>query len=177
MQLESAPNTIQVLALPHVLDPTRDRVELTVLPGQTLAEMAAEALPLARQLGADYLRIYINGHVVEAENWHRVRAKAGMHVLIRAIPQGDVFKNVLLIALSVAAIAAGQFYAPELLGLLSIGVNTATSAAATFAISSPILREGRLLWDAMGAHDCRHAIPALQAEQHVRAGVTPHLYQ
>lgn len=148
MQLEPVPNTIQVLALPHVLDPTMGRVELTVLPGQTLAEMAAEALPLARQIGADYLRIYINGHVVEAENWRRVRAKAGMHVLIRAIPQGDTFKNVLTIIVSIAAISAGQFYAPELLGLLSIGVNTATSAAATFAISSPIMGTGEILRDA-----------------------------
>ncbi|MHC2020222.1 hypothetical protein [Methylobacterium sp. CM6247] len=65
-------------------------------------------------------------------------------MLIRIVPEGDALKNVLTIVLSVAAIAAGQFYAPELLGLLSIGVSTTASAAAAFAISSPILLTGTL---------------------------------
>ncbi|CAA2101968.1 hypothetical protein MBUL_01447 [Methylobacterium bullatum] len=154
MQLETAPDPIRIIGLPHVLDPTRDRVELTVLPGQTIAEMIDEALPLAREMGASYVRVTVNGHPVEAENWHRVRAKAGMHVLIRIVPQGDALKNVLLIAVTVAAIAAGQFYAANLLG--AIGITGAAAAGvptalATAAISSPIPPGGRVLADALDA--------------------------
>lgn len=149
MQLETSPNTIQVLAIPHMLDPTRDRVKLTVLPGQSIAEMVDETLPAARALGPGYIRVTIDGHVVEAENWHRVRAKAGMHVLIRIVPQGDALKSVLTIALTVAAVAAGQYYALGLLEALSIGAGVATQAAAAAAITSPVLNDGRIWMNAL----------------------------
>ncbi|MHC2019926.1 hypothetical protein [Methylobacterium sp. CM6247] len=90
----------------------------------------------------------IDGHVVEAQNWHRVRAKAGMHVLIRIVPQGDALKSVLTIALTVAAVAAGQYYALGLLEVLSIGAGVATQAAAAAAITSPVMDGGRICLDA-----------------------------
>ncbi|WP_019905966.1 hypothetical protein [Methylobacterium sp. 77] len=141
MKLEGAPNTIQVLAIPHILDSTQDRVELSVLPGQSIAEMVDETLSAARALGPGYIRVTIDGHIVEAENWHRVRAKAGMHVLIRVVPQGDALKSVLTIALTVAAVAAGQYYALGLLEALSIGAGVATQAA---AITNAILPSARI---------------------------------
>lgn len=145
---------VRVLAQPHLLDPTRDRVEFMIAPGQTLAEMVEQALPTARTLGAKQLRVTINGNPVEESYWHAVKPKPGMQVLIRVVPQGDILRNVLTIALTVAAVAAGQFYGPmlasELLfgGLGGIGTGSLGTALAG-VITATTLLAGTLLINAL----------------------------
>ncbi|WP_019905718.1 host specificity factor TipJ family phage tail protein [Methylobacterium sp. 77] len=112
---------VRVLAQPHLLDPTRGRVDLMVAPGQSIAQMVAEAMPAGRRLGGAYFRVTINGQPIAEALWHAVKPKPGMQVLIRVVPQGDILRNVLLIALTVAAVAAGQFYGPMLAGELLFG--------------------------------------------------------
>ena len=145
---------VRVLAQPHLLDPTRDRVEFTVAPGQTIAQMVAEAMPAGRRLGGAYFRVTLNGHPIADALWHAVKPKPGTQVLIRVVPQGDILKNVLTIALTVAAVAAGQFYGPMLAGELLFGGlgGVGTGALGTVlsgAITATTLLAGTLLINAL----------------------------
>ncbi|KQP52995.1 TipJ family phage tail tip protein [Methylobacterium sp. Leaf106] len=117
--------------------------------GQTLADLVSRALPEAGAFGIDSLRVTINGNPIDAPFWRSVKPKPGMHVLIRVVPQGDVLKSVLTIALTVAAVAAGQYYALGLLEVLSIGATAATTAAASAAITATVLVAGTLLINAL----------------------------
>ena len=145
---------VRVLAQPHLLDPTRDRVEFTVAPGQTIAQMVAEAMPAGRRLGGAYFRVTLNGHPIGDALWHAVKPKPGTHVLIRVVPQGDTLKNVLTIALTVAAVAAGQFYGPMLAGELLFGglggIGTGSlGTVLSGAITATTLLAGTLLINAL----------------------------
>ncbi|MCJ2131453.1 host specificity factor TipJ family phage tail protein [Methylobacterium sp. E-045] len=145
---------VRVLAQPHLLDPTRDRVEFTVAPGQTIAQMVAEAMPSGRRLGGAYFRVTLNGHPIADALWHAVKPKPGTQVLIRVVPQGDILRNVLTIALTVAAVAAGQFYGPMLAGELLFGglggVGTGSlGTVLSGAITATTLLAGTLLINAL----------------------------
>src|SRR4051812_24617926 len=61
--------------------------------------------------------------VAEATLWCRIRPKAGVTVLVRVVPGFDnnTLRSVLTIALSVAAVAAGQIWAPVVLGSAALG--------------------------------------------------------
>ena len=139
---------VRVLALPCI-DPTFGRVDLRILPGTSIADMVAQSLPRVSGTDRARLRVTINGNVILPDVWHAVRPKPGTQVLIRVVPQGDILRNVLFIALTVAAVAAGQFYATELLSALSIGASTAATAVASAAITSTVLVAGTLLVNAL----------------------------
>lgn len=121
----------QLLVLPH-LDPGRDRRTMTVGPRTSVAEMVALAFP---GLPASRLaRVTIGEHVIAPELWHRVRPREGATVVIRLVPQGsDTLRSILTVAVLVAAVAAGQFYAPELAGALLPGSFTGFGAATATA--------------------------------------------
>lgn len=105
---------VGLLALPHI-DPMRGRKRLDVAYGMTLAEMAVVALP---GVSLDRVRVSIGEHVVERAIWHRVRPHHGATVIIRAVPGDDTLRSVLSVAVLVAAVALGQFYAPTIAGSL-----------------------------------------------------------
>lgn len=121
---------IRVLALPSIFDAGRDRRDIRVMPGTSLAEMVSAAMPEANGAHRDRLRILIGDHVVLRQHWHCVRPKAGTHVLIHAVPGDEgLLRNVLTIAVTVGALALGQFYAPGLSALTSGFLSTGASSA------------------------------------------------
>lgn len=140
-----------VLALDSIFD-TGQRRNLTVPPGCTIADMVAAAFPgLTGALRAT-IRATIGDQAIEEQLWHRVRPKPGTLVILKPIPQGDILRNVLTIAVTVGAIALGQFYAPVLAGsLLGLpGAATGTLAGALqFGITGSVLLAGTLLLNAL----------------------------
>lgn len=114
MQHEPVP-TVNVLALPHI-DPLRGRQRLDVAYGMTVGEMVAVALP---GVDASHVRVMIGEHVIARDVWHLVRPKHGATVIIRAVPGDDNLRSVLSVAVLVAAVALGQFYAGSLAGSIA----------------------------------------------------------
>lgn len=142
---------VAILALPH-LDPSFGRIEARALPGSSIADMIACALPQAVGTVRERLRVTIGEHVILPGLWHAVRPKAGTQVVIRVVPGDDVLRNVLTIAVTVGALALGQFYAPALAGSL-LGFGGAASGALTSTLSAAItgsaLIAGTLLVNAL----------------------------
>lgn len=145
--------SVAVVALPSCLDVLCGRVEVRVEPGATLAEMIARVLPQATGAVRARLRVTIGDHAILPGLWAVVRPKAGTHVLIRAVPGDDgLLRNVLTIAVTVGALALGQFYGPLLAGsLLGLpGAATGTLASlASAAITGTTLLAGTLLINAL----------------------------
>ncbi|GJD73337.1 TipJ family phage tail tip protein [Methylobacterium goesingense] len=142
---------IAVLALPH-LDPTFGRIEARALPGSTIAEIIARVLPQAAGAVRERLRVFVGEHVILPGLWHAVRPKAGTQIVIRVVPGDDILRNVLTIAVTVGALALGQFYAPALAGsLLGIGgsVTGGLTSALSAAITGSALIAGTLLINAL----------------------------
>lgn len=131
---------VSLLALPH-LDVGRGRARIDVPVGTTLAEMVGVALP-----GADpaRVRVTIGEHVVAPDIWHRVRPRHGAVVIIRVVPAGDNLRTVLSIAVVVAAMALGQFYAPALAGSIAgaVGATSVGGAALVSAATVQLVQAG-----------------------------------
>lgn len=125
---------VAVLAQPSCLDPMLGRISAQVDPGLSLVEMVDRLLPQATGVLRDRLRITVSGHVVLPGHWHVVQPKPGAQVMIRAVPGNDILRNVLTIAVTVAAVALGQVYAPEL--ALAAGLSQGT-ASAVITTSTP----------------------------------------
>ena len=137
---------IGVLAFDSVFDPGRRRAMISPL-GCTLSESVALAYPgLPDRLRAQF-RLTIDGLEIEAGIWSRVRPKPGTQLLIQPIPAGDSLRNVLTIAVTVAALAAGQFLAPLLVPSLVVGTGGVQLAAS--AITATTLLAGTLLINAL----------------------------
>ncbi|MGV2346530.1 MAG UNVERIFIED_CONTAM: host specificity factor TipJ family phage tail protein [Methylobacterium ajmalii] len=121
-------------------------------PGCSIAEIVALAFPgLAEEL-RDRLRVTIDGRVVPIGMWRSTRPRAGTHLLIQPIPAGDAARNVLTIAVTVGALALGQFYGPLLAGSL-LGLPGAASGSLATLLSAGItgttLLAGTLLINAL----------------------------
>ena len=132
--------------------PTIRRVGITVATGHSIEQMIAATLPEAMEWGGSYLRVTINDDPILQDFWQVVKPKAGTQVLIRVVPQGDTLRNVLLIALTVAAISAGQVSAANLLGALGITGTAAAgfpTALASTAISGPVQSNAKVWRDAL----------------------------
>lgn len=123
---------IKVLALPSVLNPG-DRIEIQAPLGSSIEDMISLAFPVVPiDQREQSIRVLINETLLEPALW-RARPKAGTRVIIRAIPGNSaVLRNVLTIAVSVAAVALGQFYVGPTLAA-GIWGTTATTAQIGFA--------------------------------------------
>lgn len=122
---------VNVAAIMHPFK--MERVDLTVDPGHTIAEILeiAQADPM---LCRD-AHIFVGANYVPREHWHRVRPRAGAMVSVRAFvpPTGggsqgkDILRSVLFIAIAAAAIAFGPALgaAIGLSGALAAGVGQA----------------------------------------------------
>lgn len=139
---------VSILAVPN-LDPALGRIRVSALPGTSIAEMIALVMPAIRSQDRERLRVTIGDHVILPGLWHAVRPKAGTQVIIRAVPGNDLLRTALNVAVTVAAIAAGQFYAPALLETIGIAATTTTTALASAAISSTTLLAGTMLINAL----------------------------
>lgn len=115
--------SIPVLAMP-MFDPGQGRINVELPEGLTLGQMVD--LVLAGLSGGQRQRLRVvltdglgRFNAIPEINWHRVRPRAGIQVIMRLVPAGDdVLRNVLTIAVSVAAVALGQFWAPAVVGAL-----------------------------------------------------------
>ncbi|MCK1536892.1 MULTISPECIES: host specificity factor TipJ family phage tail protein [unclassified Bradyrhizobium] len=119
----------RALILPH-LDVAKARKTLTLPPGLSIGEMVAVVFPELPEHRD--VRVVIGGDVIDPALWRRVRPHHGTTVVIRLVPSGnDTLRSVLSVAVMVAALAVGQFYAPGIAGaLLPAGSLTGLGASA-----------------------------------------------
>jgi hypothetical protein len=137
------PPDVSVLALDSVFDASR-RHALTVAPGCSIADIVTRAYPALLPAHRALLRVTIGEQEVIPAIWAQVRPKPGAQLVIRPVPQGDIMRNVLSIAVTVGALALGQFYAPALAGALGIG-----NSLAQGLITGTALLAGTLLVNAL----------------------------
>lgn len=99
-------DTIRVVAALHPL--RVERTELSVRAGDTIADIVytVVALPNCSSLARDFV-VYIDGHPIEAKNWHRIRPKPGAVVALRPVVEG--FIAPIFAALSAAFTAFSSF--------------------------------------------------------------------
>lgn len=118
----------RALILPH-LDVAKARKTLTLAPGLSIAEMVTAAFPGLPEHRA--VRVVIGADVIPCEAWARVRPREGTTVVIRLVPaDSGTLRSVLTVAVIVAAISVGQFYAPSIAGsLLPAGSLTGLGAS------------------------------------------------
>lgn len=121
----------RALVLPY-LDVGKGRQTLTVAPRTSIADMVAMAFP---SLPAQRMvRVTIGEHVIPPDLWRLVRPREGATVIIRLVPQNsDTLRSVLTVAVLVAAVSLGQFYAPTIAGALLPASFTGYGAAAATA--------------------------------------------
>lgn len=132
------PPEMRVLALDSVFDAGARR-RIVVPPRSTVADMVAAAYPGAPMaLRRDIVRAFIDGIEVPVEAWSQARPKIGTTVMLRPVPQGDVLRNVLTIAVAVSAVALGQFYGPLLANSLVFGAGAGGSGALGSVLSAGI---------------------------------------
>jgi hypothetical protein len=129
----SVPATgIQCLGLP-ALDIERGRISVTIREGSTVAEIVSALFPDLSDARRGMVRVTVGEWVIHQHTWLSVRPKPGIPVIARIVPQGGSLRNVLSIVVSIAAVAAGQFYAPAFL-VGAVG-QTAASAITTAAVA------------------------------------------
>lgn len=131
-------NTLPVILAP-MFDPA-SRMRLEVPEGSTIADIVAVALPGANDEALEHTRVTLSTEkgvmVVDRERWPWVRPKAGVTVVVRVVPGNDSLRTVLMVLVSVAAIAAGQIWGPALAEALHI--STAAAAGIIGLGVSPI---------------------------------------
>jgi hypothetical protein len=122
----NASATIPVLAAP-LIDPGAGRLDLDMPAGLTVAQIVALALPDATERDLQHMRVALvtpaGMAVVERQRWPAVRPKPGVRVVIRVVPGKDILKAVLMIVVSIAAIALGQLWGPALAGTWGLGAS------------------------------------------------------
>ena len=94
-----------------LFDPGAGRIDVTMPAGLTIAQMIARGLPDLSE--ADRLQARVTlvtpvaASAVEPLFWHSLRPKPGVRVVIRVVPGKSALRSVLMIAVSVAAVALG----------------------------------------------------------------------
>ena len=112
---------VPVLAMP-LLGPDEARVRTELPHGLTVAEMVAAVLPAG---GArDNIRVSLvtarGAELISPQIWDRVRPHPGVQVIVRVVPGKSALRSVLAIAITVAAVALGAYFAPGLAGTLGL---------------------------------------------------------
>ncbi|WP_139051957.1 host specificity factor TipJ family phage tail protein [Roseibium sp. TrichSKD4] len=138
-----ATNTLPVLASPCLLDPGLGRIDLDLPCGMSLAEIVASVLPglgiSADAAGNLPLRVVLvneqGAMPVEQRNWQFVRPRPGVRVLIRALPGKSAIRTILMIVVTIAAVALGQLWAVPIAGALGISA-AVVSAGLTLGLSA-----------------------------------------
>jgi len=129
---------------------------VTAPAGGTIAELVAHAPidPALRALCQVWLVDPVRGDeaLVLRANWHRVRPKPGMQLLLRVVPQrgrGGGGKNVLRTVLAIAVVVAATALGGPLAGALGFTAGTTAFAIASATISLGITVAGNLLLNAL----------------------------
>lgn len=109
------------------IDP-RGVISVTINEGATVAQIVDAAFPNIAPARLAIIRVTIGAWVIERKDWHRVRPKKGQIINVRPVPRGGNLRSVLSIAVTIAAIAVGQFYVgPALAGTGAFAGFSATS--------------------------------------------------
>ncbi|MFI0477397.1 TipJ family phage tail tip protein [Paracoccus jiaweipingae] len=128
---------IPVLAAP-LFDPGADRRDLDLPEGLTIGQMIARALPDLPANQRAQVRVSLvtpMGAALVDPRWYDVtRPRRGVRVVIRVIPAKDALRSVLMIVVSVAAVALGAYFGPALAGTLGLSAGT-WSAAITLGVN------------------------------------------
>ncbi|MBN8294742.1 phage tail protein [Rhodobacter sp. NTK016B] len=144
-------NTVPVLAAP-ALDPGAARIDVTLPEGLNIAEIVETTLPSACEADLAHARITLVGprgaQVVERTQWHRVRPKPGIRVVIRLIPGEDALRTILSIVVAVTAVALGTMFGPAVGGLLGLAGKTG-AAIGTALVTAGANLLGALLINAL----------------------------
>jgi hypothetical protein len=118
-----------------VFDRPEDRIEIVLPQGITIAEAVDHALPGATPDQRALAHVTLHGEIIPPGMWRAVRPKAWDQVLIEVVPgagNGNLRLG-LLIAVTIAAIAANVFLGPI------IGPFAAAIAATAIAIGGSLL--------------------------------------
>ncbi len=126
-----APKNTSVMLAP-LLDPGAGREELTLPDGLTLHEIVQTVLPglPANSGNCRVALVTPNGvEFIDAKYWHHVRPRPGVRVIVRVIPGKNALRSILLIAVTIAAVAIGGLLGPGLANAL--GISTELGIALT----------------------------------------------
>lgn len=161
---------IPVLAAP-LFDPGAGRVELTMPEGLTLALIVRMALPQASNDNLRRCRVTLvsetGSSTIGHALWHAVRPKPGVRVVIRLIPGKGALRSILMVAVSIAAVALGQYWALGMgftagttgfaiaSSLITMGVNMVGSLLIN-ALVPPVMRLGGSRWLMLSFHLVRY---------------------
>jgi hypothetical protein len=125
----------RALVLPHI-DIGKGRQTITMPSGASIADMVTVAFPALTEARRELVRVSIGEDIVPQSQWQRVRPRESTVVVIRLVPAGsDTLRSVLTVAIIVAAIAVGQYYAPGLAGSVA-GAEGATSIGGAALVST-----------------------------------------
>ncbi|WP_319496330.1 hypothetical protein [uncultured Cohaesibacter sp.] len=141
---------IPIVAGP-VVDIDRNRVDVTVPIGTTISEMIAIALPALSEEDYGLLRISLANErsvmLITRDRWSVVRPREGTSVVIRIVPAKDQLRSILMVVVSIAAMAVGQFWlAPYLVGA---GWSTTAASIAGGLAAAGLSVAGALLVNAL----------------------------
>ena len=146
---------IPVLTAP-VLDPGAQRIAMTLPEGLTIDAIVEAALPGAAPAVRARARVTLidlrGSMMIPAENWHGVRPRPGVQVIIRIVPGKTALKNILSIVVSIAAVALGGLWGGPLATLLGV-----SEAVGTALVGLGVTLVGQLLVNAL--------IPPVQPEK------------
>jgi hypothetical protein len=127
---------VQVRGRPHPFK--SDIREGWVDAGQSIvACLEAAGVPVLAQ--QETLHVWLNGVFVEPADWRRVRPKAGTRLTYRVVPRGGLFRTILILGITIAAIAASVLTAGTLtpvFGAAWAGVVGSLAGAAVSASGS-----------------------------------------
>lgn len=116
-------DVVSVISAP-MIDPAIGRTEMTLAVGKSIAEIVDIAVPGLTAADRLHVRVmlvdYRGSMFVGMEYWSNVRPKDGVRVVIRVLPGKDALRSILQIAVSIAAIALGQFWGVGLAGTLGL---------------------------------------------------------
>jgi hypothetical protein len=138
--------SLAVLAMP-MIDPGAGRINVELPAGLSVAEIVAAVLPAASESQIERCRVTLvtdAGMTVLGDPacWSRIRPRPGVRVLVRVIPgNNDQLRSALLIAVSIGAVALGQFWAG---GLVAAGLPAAFQGLASAGIAAGINPVGGL---------------------------------
>ena len=132
----AAPALVSVLATP-LLDPGAARIEMELPHGLSVADMVKAAMPGVHDLEHVTVTLVTERGAMHVSRsvWGRVKPRAGVRVVIRVIPGKSSMRTVLAIAVTVAAVAMGAYFAgtalPTMLGLSPMATQGLVSAGVT----------------------------------------------
>lgn len=104
----TASDTVRVIVASHPL--RNEKLELSLPAGLSIHELAIQSEIHTRVSGlAKAVVCYVNGHVIENDDWKKVRPKAGTIIVFRAVTEGPVVAAIgaIFSAVSSALFAAG----------------------------------------------------------------------